>query len=437
MGTLTTAMLSTSRTRKAMVGIIGAFFIQGFLAVTWLPRIPEIIDNLGVPFGVWGLTVAISGLGGLLPLLFANKLINRFGSRPLLQVSFLTACMSVATFGFIHNPAVFFVALFAQNFSYGVYNIVVNSHSVVFQNRIGRIILGRFHAAWSIGAASSSLLTGLFAVIVPLHLWLTIVAGICAVVGTIAIAQMLSPKEDGHEQEQKRAASVPLFKTPKYVLVMGLCLFFGVMPEVVMMDWSAVFAKTTMHLATDLQGMPYTLFVVAMIVGRLAVGKLSRRRHLSRIAQIGATGSAVAISAAVIIGTLTSQISPMFALAATAIFWIIAGLGNGPQVPATFSNVSTVDSMTTAQAMSRMSLMNSLIIMVGKILLGAIAQGIGVEFVYMVSVMSLAGAALIHRYLVARAKRMPVPAGFDDQSVDAFPITSPLAVISETEIPKQ
>lgn len=437
MGTLTTAMLSTSRTRKAMVGIIGAFFIQGFLAVTWLPRIPEIIDNLGVPFGVWGLTVAISGLGGLLPLLFANKLINRFGSRPLLQISFLTACMSVATFGFINIPAVFFVALFAQNFSYGVYNIVVNSHSVVFQNRIGRIILGRFHAAWSIGAASSSLLTGLFAVIVPLHLWLTIVAGICAVVGTIAIAQMLSPKEDGHEQEQQRAASVPLFKTPKYVLVMGLCLFFGVMPEVVMMDWSAVFAKTTMHLATDLQGMPYTLFVVSMIVGRLAVGKLSRRRHLSRIAQIGATGSAIAISAAVIIGTLTSQISPMFALAATAIFWIIAGLGNGPQVPATFSNVSTVDSMTTAQAMSRMSLMNSLIIMGGKILLGAIAQGIGVEFVYMVSVVSLTGAALIHRYLVARAKRMPVPAGFDDQPVDAFPITSPLAVISETEIPKQ
>jgi MFS family permease len=434
MGTLTTAMLSTTRTRKAMVGIIGAFFIQGFLAVTWLPRIPEIIDNLGVPFGVWGLTVAIAGLGGLLPLLFANKLINRFGSRPLLQISFITACMSVSTFGFIHNAAIFFVALFAQNFSYGVYNIVVNSHSVVFQNRIGRIILGRFHAAWSIGAASSSLLTGLFAVAVPLHTWLVGVAAVSCVLGMIAIAQMLSPREDGHEQEQKRAASVPLFKTPKYVLVMGLCLFFGVMPEVTMMDWSAVFAKTAMHLGTDLQGMPYTLFVVAMIVGRLAVGKLSRRRHLSRVAQIGATSSAFAITAAVLIGTFTAHISPMLALALTAIFWIIAGLGNGPQVPATFSNVSTVESMTTAQAMSRMSLMNSLIILGAKVMLGAIAQGIGVEFVYVVSVLSLTGAALIHRYLVARAKRTPTPAGFDNQPVDAFPITSPLAVISESEI---
>lgn len=434
MGTLTTAMLSTTRTRKATVGIIGAFFIQGFLAVTWLPRIPEIIDNLGVPFGVWGLTVAIAGLGGLLPLLFANKLINRFGSRPLLQISFITAAMSVATFGFIHNAAIFFVALFAQNFSYGVYNIVVNSHSVVFQNRIGRIILGRFHAAWSIGAASSSLLTGLFAVHVSLHVYLVIVASISAVVGLVAMGQMLAPREDGHEQEQKRAASVPLFKTPGYVLVMGLCLFFGVMPEVAMMDWSAVFAKTVLHLGTDLQGMPYTLFVVSMIVGRLAVGRLSRRSHLSRVAQIGATFSAVAVSAAVIIGTLTAHISPMFALAATAIFWIIAGLGNGPQVPATFSNVSTVDTMTTAQAMSRMSLMNSLIILGAKVLLGAIAQGVGVEFVYVISVLSLIGAALIHRSLVARAKSRSAPAAFDDKPVDAFPITSPLAVISPSEI---
>ncbi|MDE2409873.1 MAG: hypothetical protein KGL72_06160, partial [Actinomycetales bacterium] len=206
---------------------------------------------------------------------------------------------------------------------------------------------------------------------------------------------------------------------------------------VIMMDWSAVFAKTSMHLSTDLQGVPYTLFVASMIVGRLAVGKLSRRRHLSRVAQIGATLSAFAVTAAVLIGTFTSQISPMFALAATGIFWIVAGLGNGPQVPATFSNVSTVDTMTTAQAMSRMSLMNSLIIMGGKILLGAIAQGIGVEFVYVISVVSLMGAALIHRYLVARAKSRPAPAGYDDQPVDAFPITSPLAAISESEIPDE
>ena len=434
MGTFTTAMLSASRARKAMVGIIAGFFIQGFMAVAWVPRIPEIIDNIDVPFSAWGLIVGLAGVGSLIPLLFASKLVNRFGSRPLLQISFVVACLSFGCFGFIHNPLIFFVALFSQNFAYGVYNIVINAHSVVFQDRIGRVILGRFHASWSIGAALSALLTGIFATFVPLPTYLALAAAVSGILCLSGSSLILGPREDGHEQEQKRASSVPLLKTPGYVLVLALGLFFAVLPEAIVIDWSAIFSKKVLHLAPALQGAPYSLFVIAMIVGRLALGRLSRRRHLSRIGQLAAILGAVSLTIAVTVGTVLANISPMLALAVTAVFWILTGLGAGPQVPAIFSNGGTVETMTTAQAMSRMSLMNSLLILLAKVLMGAMAQGIAVESVFLLALLAFVGVALIHRYLVARSKTHPAPAGFDDEPVDAFPVTSPLDAIAVEDV---
>jgi len=250
----------------------------------------------------------------------------------------------------------------------------------------------------------------------------------------IATAQMLSPTEDGHEQEKKRAEPVALFKTPRYVVILALGLFCGVLPELAMMDWSAVFAKETLGLAAGQQGLPYTIFVTSMIVGRLSIGRLTKRHHISRIGQVGAVVGAISMTIAVVLGTILAGISPVLALAATAIFWVTAGLGTGPQVPSVFSNAGSVEGMTTAQAMSRMSLMNSTIILGIKVVLGAVAQGIGVPFVFGLPIMSFVAAAVIAGYVVRRSATLKPVAEFgESKPVDAFPVTSPVAVITEEE----
>jgi len=55
-----------------------------------------------------------------------------------------------------------------------------------------------------------------------------------------------------------------------------------------------------------------------------------------------------------------------------------------------------------------------------------------VPAVFTVSLSAFIGAALIHRYLVQRAKTAKVVDSFADERPDAFPITSPLDVISES-----
>ena len=86
-----------------------------------------------------------------------------------------------------------------------------------------------------------------------------------------------------------------------------------------------------------------------------------------------------------------------------------------------------------------MSLVNTLIILLVKILMGAVAQGIGVPFVFAISIAAFIGAAVISGYVNRRNKTMqaageqPVET-VSDEKIDAFPITSPIAVIDEREL---
>jgi type IV secretory pathway ATPase VirB11/archaellum biosynthesis ATPase len=119
-------------------------------------------------------------------------------------------------------------------------------------------------------------------------------------------------------------------------------------------------------------------------------------------------------------------VDPMLAIAATAIFWIITGLATGPQVPSFFSASGNVPGMSTAQAMSRMSLFNALIILGIKVIMGATAQGISVQAVYGFPILSFVAAGLIARYVVRKNYKPENP-----DNIDSYPMTSPISVIAD------
>lgn len=423
MGDLTTAMMSVSRSRKAHNGLVGAFFIQGFLALSYIPRIPELIDQIHVTFATWGLILGLATLGGMLPLLMANHFINRFGTRPVVQLMFTLVSLTMAMYGFVNNGWMFFVLSFVQAFTMSFFNVAINSHSVVFQNRIGRIIIGRFHAAWSIGAATASIVSGALAAMIPLREYMILVTSIAAAGLLIASGMLLGPTEDGHDQEKKRAKSIGIFKTPRYVSLLSLGIFCGVFPELSMMDWSAVFAKNALHLNPSQVGLPYTIFAVSMIAARLSIGRLTRNRHLSTVASKAAIMGSVAMALAVFIGPIVAGVDPMLAVLVTGVFWVAAGLGTGPQVPSFFSATGSVPGMSTAQAMSRMSLFNSIIILGAKVVMGALAQGISVQVAFIFPIATYIVASVIASSVAKR--------DYKPEKVTGFPMTSPIDVIPE------
>lgn len=426
---MTLPMLTVTRAKSAQLGLTGSFFTQGFLSITFLPRIPELMDQIGVNFAQWGLIMGLSGLGGMIPLLFGNRLIMRVGTRPIMFIGSALVSVMVATFGFARNGLTFFFLIFGMSFLMSIFNLALNSQSIMFQNRIGRVVLGKFHATWSIGAALSSVVSGLLATFMPLWLHLLIVPGLTLVVFMYFTGKVLAPHEDGHTEERAKAIKVPFFKSPSMVWLLAAGLFTGVFPELMMMDWSAVFGRDVLGLDAGLQAVPYTVFVVSMIAGRLLIAPITKRFHVSEYARVGAFVGAVAMLCGVWLGTWlaeagSGQGNAIFALAVSSIFWAIAGLGIAAMVPSFFSAAGHVPGMPTAQVMARMQLVNSITVLLAKILMGALAEGISLSFAFWFPVVVLLVSGFLAGKVASRLKRHEVVA-------NAFPPTGPIGAVND------
>ena len=75
------------------------FFTRALLFATWQARGPEVRDALHLNTAQMGVFVMFYPLGGLLGILFAERLTARFGSRALTAIGFSLAAASMAALG--------------------------------------------------------------------------------------------------------------------------------------------------------------------------------------------------------------------------------------------------------------------------------------------------------------------------------------------------
>lgn len=416
--------LTKERNKSAEFALVAAFFIQGFLAITYLPRIPEIIEQIGVSFATWGLIIGLAGIGSLIPLLITNRLVGRFGTRPIVRISSLMIVITTASLGFATNGWMYLAFHASMMFSMTFFNIAVNAQSVMLQKKMKKVILGKFHAAWSIGAASSAAVSGILASFASLQIHLVAV-GIAALIAfEVSIRKMLRPTEDGHHEERQASKRVPFFKSPTQLWLLAFGFFAGVFPELVMMDWSAVFAKQVMLLTPTLGAIPFTVFTLAMIAGRLLIGRVTKKYHISDLSKWGGIIGAVTMLLGVLLAPLFVASNPILAMIVLSLFWAVSGFGLAPMVPSFFGAAGHVAGLTTAQALSRMSLVNALAVIIAKIFMGALAQGIGLvlAFIFPVTMMFIAG--FLAGRVAKNSKRK-------EAVENAFPLTGPITVVDQ------
>ena len=413
------AELTPRRIRTVEFALGVTFFFQAVAALTSLPRIPEFIAQLHVSFTIWGAVIGFSGIGSLLPLIFTNRLINRYGAKRVLRISSVAIPAIIMSLPWTNNPWVFFILYFFQSLSFSTFNIALNSQAVNFQRRVGKILLGRFHGLWSMGAAMSAAVSGVMASFVPLRLHMFVIPAICAVAFQVANRYLLKIGEDGHLRDGGPAAKLPWLKSPKRLWFLALGLFAGMWPELVMMDWSTVYSKTILLTNATTGTLPYTVFVIAMIAGRFSLRRLSRDRHTSTVSKWGGYVGSFAMAGAFFGGAAFMHISPSLALAVTVAFLAIAGFGISSMVPSFYSVAGEIKQLNTAATLSRMSLANALMVMFAKYLMGAIAQNVNLVAAMVFPVATFFIAGVISSVVVKRFSK----------SQTAYPPTGPITTL--------
>jgi predicted MFS family arabinose efflux permease len=257
-----------------------------------------------------------------------------------------------------------------------------------------------------------------------LQLHLILVGALALIAFEVYIRKMLAPSEDGHHEERQASRKVPFFKSPTQLWLLAAGFFAGVFPELVMMDWSAVFAKQIMLLNPTLGAIPFASFTLAMIVGRLLIGRVTKKYHISDLSKWGGIFGAVSMLVGVLVAPPLVSTSPILALIVLSLFWGITGFGLAPMVPSFFGAAGHVSGLTTAQALSRMSLVNAIAVIAAKIFMGALAQGIGLvlAFIFPVAMMFIAG--IVAGKVAKNSKRR-------EAMDNAFPLTGPITVIDD------
>ena len=117
----------------ATIAIGAFFFVNGATYASWVPRLPEIRDDLGVSDTALGLTLLGGGLGGLAVSLVSGRVVDRVGSRIATITTSLVLSAVLPLVGFAPVPAVLFATLLTIGAFDGLTDIAMNSQALQLQ----------------------------------------------------------------------------------------------------------------------------------------------------------------------------------------------------------------------------------------------------------------------------------------------------------------
>lgn len=337
--------IGLARARSARIAVSTLFFVTGALVASYVPRLPEIRDQLGLSNAELGTAVAALPIGGLLLGGFAGALIGRFGSGRVGVVGGVAAALAIASIGLATSWATLALAFLVYGMFDAATDAAQNSHGVGLQRVYGRSILQGVHAMWSVGGLAAGAVGALAASAgVPVAVQLGAMA-LAAIVALVVVAPRFLPRAvaDVRGDEERdappiRPASLPrLLRVLVPIALLGiLCIFLGNGVT----TWSAIYLTDDLGQPAGVAGTAFVAFMAAMVVGRFTNDRWIDRWGPTLVVRVGAlvcVAGFVAVILAVPLGSPVTAVAGFGAVgygAASMFPVMVAAAGSRPGIPA-------------------------------------------------------------------------------------------------------
>jgi predicted MFS family arabinose efflux permease len=313
--------------RAATAATYAAFIGSGFAFASWAARIPQVRDRLDLDPAALGLVLLAIAAGSLLALPLSGLVVDRIGSARtvLTMAALLGVGLTTAALGSLVGVVPVVVGLFLLGFANGAWDVAMNVQGTVVERQLGRSIMSRFHAGFSLGTVAGALLgAGMVALDVPVATHLTVVAvGVVAVVVwyTRRFLPDVHPEEDGAEAADEPVGSaLTAWREPRTLLIGVFVLAFA-FAEGVGNDWISVAAIDGHRVSAALGTLAFAAFLTAMTVGRwFGPGLLDRYGRVPVVRVLAAVGIAG-------VALFVYAPSPWLAFVGTLLWGLGASLG--------------------------------------------------------------------------------------------------------------
>jgi fucose permease len=209
--------------------------------------------------------------GAILAMPTSGVVTHRLGPRRTVTVAVVIAAGGLALAGLggsLASIVVVGLGIFALGYGSGTCDVAMNVEAAAVERRLGRTIMPRFHAAWSLGTvAGAGIGAGAARVGLPLAAHLMLAAGVM-LAGTLVAVRSFLPADPDTPQE-KSGGVLAAWREPRTLLI-GLLVLIMAFTEGTANDWLAV-AFVDGHGVTEAAGAAtFGVFVAAMTAGRTA-----------------------------------------------------------------------------------------------------------------------------------------------------------------------
>ncbi len=250
--------------------VAAVFVLNGLLFACLVTRIPDIREGLDLDNAALGLLLLTIALGSMLSLPSSGWLIQRSSPGRVVRTGAVlcAAGMVLAAAGVTVVDGVPLTAagLFAYGLGTGAWDVAQNVEGAEVERRLGRTVMPRFHAGWSIGSiVGAGLGVATTAASVPMLVHLG-VASLAVLVGVVAAAGRFVPVE--HEEPTDRSAAGGAWAEPR-ILAIGVMVLSFAVAEGSANDWLSLAIIDGYDTRQWVGVAGFAGFVCAMTTGRL------------------------------------------------------------------------------------------------------------------------------------------------------------------------
>lgn len=276
--------------RRARTAVAVAFMVNGLCFASWVSRTPAVRDTLGLSSAQLGLLLLCVSGGSIAGLPLSGPIVHRLGARAAVLAGSLSVGVGLTGLGvalLLVSVPLAVPGLVLVGLGVGVWDVAMNVEGAAVERRLGRSLMPRLHAGFSLGTVAgagigaTSAATG-----VPLSVQVFVVAVVAPVSMAVATRMFLTDDAEAEEGTTRHSGVLAAWREPR-TLVVGLMVLGFAFTEGSANDWMAV-AMVDGYGTTEAVGaIGFGVFVAAMTVARM-VGGAALERH-GRVATLRAT----------------------------------------------------------------------------------------------------------------------------------------------------
>jgi len=240
----------------------------------------------------------------------------------------------------------------------GILDVAVNIHAVLVEKAAGKRIMSGMHGLWSaggfVGAAAFSLLR---------QFGLSPAATVfCIALAMLLVLVIFGPHLLPADRRSKSSGTLAFPKG--IVALVGTLCAVSFLAEGAVLDWSGVFLTSSRGFDLSLAGFGYASFSAAMLIGRLGGDRIVRKLG----DQITVIGGAIfaAVGFFIVVLAAPAELS--------LLGFFLVGIGSANIVPVFYSLLGNQKIMPITAAVSAVTTMGYLGILMGPAVIGFIAH---------------------------------------------------------------